>query len=128
MEAICLFAIAVVFLNFILPRRGSCRGGQLTAAASQIAILKEALETFKDGTGFYPTGAKGLETLVRRPIGITNWHGPYIQSIPKDPWGRDYLYECPGMHVALGYPYDLFSLGPQGGSFPIANWGYGVKP
>src|ERR1043166_2379050 len=51
-----------------------------------------------------------------------NWHGPYLQTdtIPKDPWGNDYIYKFPGGHAPL--PYDLNSMGPPGGAKLIANW------
>ena len=37
--------------------------------------------------------------LVQQPRDAQNWRGPYLQPmIPKDPWGNDYIYECPGRH------------------------------
>ena len=30
-------------------------------------------------------------------------------AIPKDPWGNDYLYVCPGTHNPASY--DLMSMG-----------------
>jgi general secretion pathway protein G len=32
-------------------------------------------------------------------------------SIPKDPWGNDYVYRAPGTN---GADYDLLSAGPDG--------------
>jgi general secretion pathway protein G len=100
----------------------------MSAAMSEIQNLRTALDSFQVDNGFYPTNVSGLQDLIRRPIGATNWHGPYVGDIPKDPWGRDYVYECPGKHAAQGYPYDLLSIGPPGASNPIANWMYGLKP
>ena len=31
--------------------------------------------------------------LVAATSAFTNWQGPYIQSIPKDPWGSNYFFD-----------------------------------
>ena len=99
-----------------------------TAALTQIASFKTALQMFQQNTGYLPRGTNGLLELLRRPPGASNWHGPYLDSIPQDPWGRDYLYECPGKHIASGYAYDLISLGPPGKDAPIVSWAYSGRP
>jgi general secretion pathway protein G len=93
-----------------------------TAALAQIATFKVALEAFQQDTGYLPRGTNGLLELLRQPPSATNWHGPYLDRIPQDPWGRDYVYKCPGKHTASGYPYDLICLGPPGEDSPIVNW------
>ncbi len=125
-EVLCVLAIAVVLLIVVNPERG--RGAaRMTAAMTELQSLKSALDSFHVDNGFYP-GTNGLQDLVQEPSGATNWRGPYVVLIPKDPWGRDYIYECPGKHTAAGYPYDLLSLGLPGSSNPIANWSYHLKP
>ncbi len=97
---------------------------RLTAARTDIANLEVALDTFEIDTGRYPTTEEGLQALVEAPPGITGWKGPYIKrGVPKDPWGNDYRYQCPGQHNSSGY--DLFSCGPdgkEGGDDDIDNW------
>jgi len=114
----------------ITPERGhGLDPARLNAAVAQIAVFRTMLGAFRDDTGFYPTGTNGLLGLVRQPAGTTNWHGPYAQDIPKDPWGREYIYEIPGTHTSSGYPYDLFSLGPTAGTNVIGNWAFpSLKP
>jgi general secretion pathway protein G len=72
----------------------------------------------------FPEGRAGLLALVEKPREAKNWHGPYLDGkIPKDPWGNDYLYECPGTHNRDAY--DLWSAGPDGVSGTeddITNW------
>ena len=34
----------------------------------------------------------------------------YLKKLPKDPWGRDYLYLNPGQHGEI----DVFTLGADG--------------
>ena len=128
MGGICVLVLAVVVLIVIAPVNSSPVVTREAAAMTQIAAFKTALDAFEADNGFYPTGTDGLQDLVRQPAGATNWHGPYSDGTPKDPWGRDYVYECPGKHTASGYPYDLFSLGPPGKNALIANWRSGVKP
>ena len=129
MGGICVLVLAVVVLIVIAPRYNSSPVVAREAAAmTQIAAFKTVLDVFEADNGFYLTGTNGLQALVRQPAGATNWHGPYSDGAPKDPWSRDYVYECPGKHAASGYPYDLFSLGPPGKNALIANWGSGVKP
>jgi len=80
-------------------------------AKTQIEMLSSALDQFKLDVGRYPTTEEGLKALIENP-GIPNWNGPYLKKkrIPKDPWGRDFIYKCPGEHGE----YDLYSLGADG--------------
>lgn len=80
-------------------------------AKTQIEMLSSALDQFKLDTGRYPTTEEGLKALIENP-GIPGWDGPYLKKkvIPKDPWGRPYIYKCPGDHG----DFDLYSLGADG--------------
>jgi general secretion pathway protein G len=129
-EVLCVLTIAIILLIVVMPRYGHGHGNaRLTATVTQIAVFKTQLGVFRDDNGFYPVGTNGLQDLVRQPAGTTNWHGPYAQDIPKDPWGREYVYEIPGKHTSSGYPYDLFSLGLTPGTNVIANWAFpSLKP
>jgi general secretion pathway protein G len=92
---------------------------------------KTVLGMFKVDCGRYPTTEEGLNALIIRPKDILahDWRGPYFDppQRPKDPWGRDYIYRCPGIHNTDGF--DLYSCGPDGLSQPggedaddINNW------
>ena len=54
------------------------------------------------------------------------WKGPYLEQeneLPKDPWGNQYKYVCPGIHRV--HSFDLYSFGPDGqdgGGDDIDNW------
>ena len=49
--------------------------------------------------GNYPRGNVGLQALMTKPRDAMNWHGPYMEKeIPLDPWGKPYIYQCPGRH------------------------------
>src|SRR3546814_10093815 len=73
----------------------------------------------------YPSTDQGLEALVKQPSGVPNWRSDgYLPAIPKDPWGREYLYLKPGAHGA----FDVWSQGADGRSggegvaSDIGNW------
>jgi general secretion pathway protein G len=108
-----LAIVGIVVFYAIMPRIG--HGGHSHPAPVRADInggIRSALNAFKVDTGSYPKGSNGLLELVQQPIGATNWHGPYLEKLPVDPWGHKYIYEYPGKHQRNGY--DLFSAGPDG--------------
>ena len=79
-----------------------------------IGKLRPALGAFEVDCGRYPSTDESLSALVTRPTDIpeSQWHGPYLASIPRDQWGHDFVYRCPGIHNTNRY--DLYSCGPDG--------------
>jgi type II secretion system protein G len=68
-------------------------------ATTFVSSMEQALAVYQMDTGQYPTTTQGLEALIKRPSDMKapgNWRGPYIRaiSIPLDPWGHPYQYEC----------------------------------
>lgn len=94
----------------------SCRreSARITAPQGQIATFGTALESFKVDCGRLPSTAEGFAALIKRPADIAekDWHGPYLETIPKDLWGHDFIYRCPGTHNTNGF--DIYSCGPEG--------------
>ncbi|MEI6357815.1 MAG: type II secretion system protein GspG, partial [Verrucomicrobiota bacterium] len=70
------------------------------------------LDAYEVDNGFYPKGKSGLNDLVQASRDAKNWRGPYLKEVPKDPWGNDYVYECPGKNNPTSY--DVSSMGPDG--------------
>jgi general secretion pathway protein G len=71
-----------------------------------------ALDAYKADTGQYPSTAEGLSALRIRPSSITGWQGPYLEkSVPRDFWGREYIYVFPGAH---GSKPDILSYSADG--------------
>jgi general secretion pathway protein G len=83
---------------------------------SDMRALGVSLDTFYSDCGRYPSNSEGFAALMKRPADVSEdrWRGPYMDLIPKDPWGRDYIYRYPGVHGPL--PYDIYSGGPDGTS------------
>ena len=105
----------------IKPRIGSSDHSPVVAAAIVIhGAMKTALDRYRIDTSVYP---KSLDNLIQQPAGTTNWHGPYLDGIPVDPWGDKYIYEFPGKHNPNSY--DLLSAGldgKRGTEDDIGNW------
>ena len=117
------FLILVFMYYIVVPKDGS-RDERPTAAIFQIKTFRTALDAYKNDTGAYPRTIDGLLALLHAPLGVTNWHGPYLKNdVPPDPWGQNYIYICPGIHNSQSY--DLSSRGPDGyvgNDDDIANW------
>jgi general secretion pathway protein G len=83
-------------------------------AKADIAVLEQAVETYRLENFRYPRTEDGLSALVAPPSGMTNperyREGGYIRRLPKDPWGADYQYQAPGEHG----PFDIYSFGADG--------------
>ena len=125
-ELLLVLVILGILATVVLPKfAGTTERGRVTAAQTQISTFKTALDAFEVDMGFYPKGKGGLNDLILQPRDAANWHGPYLQTdaIPKDPWGNDYIYECPGRHNSSFY--DLYSAGPDGRvgtADDVCNW------
>jgi general secretion pathway protein G len=81
------------------------------AAKAQIELFGSALDALRLDVGRYPTTEEALKALREKPSGMDGWKGPYLpKEIPVDPWGKPYIYKCPGEHG----DYDLISFGLDG--------------
>lgn len=87
------------------------------AAKMQLAQFRTAIQIYTNDNGAPPSQRQGLEALVKRPITppIPQNYKPsgYLdsQSVPKDPWGRDYAYLCPGSN---GEAFEILCYGADG--------------
>ena len=72
--------------------------GYRDTARTQIGVFKGALEEYARFCNRYPTSDQGLEALVAKPTSgpeCNNYPAGGIMKdgkIPKDPWGKDYVY------------------------------------
>jgi len=113
-ELLLVLVILGILAAIVVPKfSGRTEQARQTAAQSQIATFGTALDAFEVDNGYYPKGKSGLQDLVQQPRDATSWKGPYLKGdIPNDPWGRPYIYECPGKHNPTSY--DLMSMGFDG--------------
>ena len=117
-EILIVVAIIGLIASLIAPNLiGRFERSKEEVAKAQIEMLSSAVQAFMIDLGRYPNS---LEELVN--LQDPKWRGPYLskKSLPKDPWGREYQFKCPGDHG----PFDLYSFGPNGklDDKSITNW------
>ncbi|MEM7646367.1 MAG: type II secretion system major pseudopilin GspG [Pseudomonadota bacterium] len=106
--------IVVVIIGIIAATMGNRLFGGLDKAKvknAKIMMQKfaDALEMYNTDCNTYPTTDQGLDALMSEPSGdpaCDSW-GPveYLKKIPKDPWGRPYIFESDGVE------FNIISLG-----------------
>lgn len=121
---VILAILAAVAVPQFMDRPDEAR---VVKAKQDIASLSSALQLYKLDNYRYPTTDQGLEALATQPDSepeAPNWK-TYMQVLPKDPWGKDYIYLSPGEHG----DFDLYTLGAdgeeggEGVAATIGNWG-----
>ena len=111
-ELIVVLVILGLLAGVVGPRVWDKVGQSKSKIARlQIEGFANALGLFRFDVGRYPTSSEGMQALINSP-GTPNWSGPYLEknTLPKDPWSRDYQYRSPGNQGE----YDLWSLGADG--------------
>ena len=126
-EMLVVISIIGLIMALVGPRvLNFLSESKVKAAKIQIESLTSALDLYVLDTGQYPSNSEGLEALMQRPGSTTSWGGPYLKGnvVPKDPWGRPYIYRSPGQHGT----YDILSYGADGqeggtgAAADITNW------
>ncbi len=126
-ELIVVLVILGLLAAVVAPRvYDKLAKGREQIAKIQIKEIEGALQLFSFDVGRFPSTSEGLEALVRNPGNLEAWRGPYLSKadVPLDPWGKPYVFRCPGEHG----DFDLFSLGPdgveggEGENADIVNW------
>lgn len=114
---VILGILASIVIPQIMSRPDEAR---LVKAKQDILAIQNALYLYKLDNGSYPSTDQGLDALVKKPTTNplpSNWK-KVLPLLPKDPWGRDYLYLNPGEHAEI----DVFTLGQEGKTKEIGNW------
>lgn len=111
-EIVVVIVILVALASIATPiYLNHVKTANIGTAKTQIKLLEDAIIAFKLDMGRYPTSDEKLDALMENPDGSEKWKGPYIKpAVPKDPWGNDYEYTCPGEHG----DFDLISYGADG--------------
>ena len=111
-EVVVVIVILVTLASIATPLYMSyIKKANVGAAKTQMKMLEDALTGYRLDIGSFPTADAGLQALVENVDNNEKWDGPYIKpSVPKDPWGNEYVYVIPGEHGE----YDLTSYGSDG--------------
>jgi len=114
LEIMIVVSIIVILLGLAISKIGNPTGfAKQTAVRADVQAIGTQLQLYESMNGFYPTTEQGLQALVTQPQNDprpARWYQLFKQ-IPKDPWGNDYIYRCPGTKHPDSY--DLFSAGPD---------------
>jgi len=120
-EMLLVITIIGILAALVIPKMvGRSEQARQAAAHADLSSIKTALDAFEVDNGYYP---KSLQDLVQQPSNAKNWHGPYLDSLPQDPWQNPYVYTYPGRRNSSSY--DLMSVGPDGkagSDDDIGNW------
>ena len=113
-ELMVVVVILGILAGMIVPRyMGRTDEAKLVKARIDIAAIETSLKLYRLDNGTYPTTEQGLAALVTKPDIEPippKWNpGGYIDKgkLPKDPWGRPYVYLSPGSHGE----YDIICYG-----------------
>ncbi len=116
-ELMVVIVILGILAGLIVPRiMGRPEEAKQLKAKMQIESIETALKLYKLDNGMYPDTEQGLQALVELPDTGTlpkKWRkGGYLEKgrLPKDPWGNEFIYLCPGVHD----DYDIISYGSDG--------------
>lgn len=112
-ELMVVLAIIGVLAALIVPNvLGRADEARVTAARTDVGHLMQALKLYRLDNQRYPSNEQGLQALIARPTAEpvpANWK-PYLEKLPRDPWGRPYQYLNPGLKGEV----DVLSLGADG--------------
>jgi len=125
-EMVVVIVIIALLASIVTPMYfRHVRKAKISTAKAQIQMLEQAIFDYRLDISKLPEGGGNLQELLKNVSGNEKWDGPYLKAaIPKDPWGNDYIYTCPGEHGE----FDIISYGADGqpggtgDNTDIGNW------
>ena len=98
---------------------------RLDRVRADLNTIEAALKLYRLDNFTYPAESDGLDALVNAPSSARSWRGPYMNSVPVDPWDNQYQYRFPGTQ---GLEFDIYSFGVdgteggEGNNADLGNW------
>ncbi len=121
LEIMVVLVIIGVLAALVAPRfLERADEAKVEATKVQMKNIGQALKLYRLQHGKYPNSGQGLQVLASAGKNGKR----YLDAIPKDPWGNNYVYLSPGVHG----DFDILSYGidgQAGGSgmdADIGNW------
>ncbi len=107
LEIMVVLVIIGVLAALIAPRfLERADEAKVEATRVQMKNIEQALKLYRLQHGRYPTTSEGLKALVTAGKDGKR----YLDELPKDAWGRAFIYLSPGVHGA----FDIVSRGADG--------------
>ena len=100
-EILVVLVIMGLLISVVAPTvLNSADDARIQKVQADFKAIETALKIYRLDNYVYPTTEQGLMALVE-PSTLTpeprNFKaGGYLQEVPIDPWGRNYLYLFPG--------------------------------
>jgi len=111
-ELLVVLVILAAITGLVAPQfLGRGEQAKVDLVKSDLKVIEQQLDLYRLDNFVYPSTDQGLEALLSKPSGspdAPNWKGPYIKSLPKDPWGNPYLY------LNLDSEVEIISFGADG--------------
>jgi len=126
MEVLLVLGIMGIIMAMVMPRvLGRQKHASIDATRVSVEGLTQALRLYSlDHRGRYPNSSENLTVLIENPGSRDpRWRGPYLDRMPQDAWGNDFLFVSPG--VKNPETFDISSSGPDGvlgNADDINNW------
>lgn len=114
-ELVVVIVILGILASLVAPQiMGNVDKALVQQAKTDMKSIETALKLYKLDNFNYPTTEQGLEALVSKtsiPPEPRNFKKDgYLERLPKDPWGREYIYLSPGDHG----DFDIITYGRDG--------------
>jgi len=121
LEIMVVLVIIGVLAAMVAPRFiERADEAKVDATRAQIKNIEQAMKLYRLQHGSYPSSSEGIQSLA-----TAGKNGKrYLDSLPKDAWGNNFIYLSPGVHG----DFDILSYGADnkaGGSgfdADIGNW------
>ena len=114
-EILVVLVIMGLLISVVAPTvLNSADDARVQKVQADFKAIETALKIYRLDNFVYPSTEQGLvapiepSTLSPEPRNFKD--GGYLQEMPLDPWGREYLYLSPGENGEV----DLFSYGADG--------------
>ena len=104
-ELLVVIVVLAVLAAIVLPKfMNSTKRSKETALKSDLKLVRNAISLFQADTDCFPKALTDLIAATAPPKGLdtagadvviipADWHGPYLQEVPKDPLdGSDLVY------------------------------------
>ena len=115
MEILVVLVILGLLVSVVAPTvLNQADSARVQKVYADFANIGSALKLYRLDNYVYPSSEQGLQALItastQSPEPRNFKRGGYLDRLPRDPWGRVYLYLSPGEQGE----FDLYSLGADG--------------
>ena len=121
LEIMVVLVIMGVLAAMVAPRFiERADEAKVEATKAQMQNVSQALKLYRLQNGRYPSSSEGIQALVNPGKSGKR----YLDNVPKDAWGNDFVYLAPGVHGdfdILSYGGDA-KAGGSGYDADIGNW------